>query len=245
LVVPSQEAVMVKHQHEWPFRDRYRAGEWLAGHLQQFGGEETVVLGIPRGGVEVAAAVADRLNAALDVIVARKIGAPDQPELAIGAVTANGGLYLDQESIHLLGVSERYLASTVDAERAEAQRREREFRDDRPYPVLENRVVLIVDDGLATGATARAAARAVRQHNPEILVLTAPVGSREAIASLSSEVDQVVCPLAPEFFWAVGGYYVDFHQLQDADVTRLLREYAKHHNHQGETRSMQPRVLGR
>lgn len=236
---------MAKTQNEWPFRDRYRAGEWLANHLVRFRDANPILLGIPRGGVEVAAAIADRFGLELDVIVARKIGAPDQPELAIGAATANGGLYLDHATIESIGTDERYLTSTIERERAEAQRREREYRGERPPLDLSGRTVILIDDGLATGATARAAARAVRKRSPGRLVLTAPVGSREAIASLGDEVDEVVCPLAPEFFWAVGGYYIDFAQLEDADVTRLLREYARLRARESGVEASEPGMLGR
>ncbi len=208
-----------------PFRDRIDAGRALAERLGIYRGKDILVLGIPRGGVPVAAEVARRLNAELDVLVARKLGAPGQPELAIGAVTGNGGEFVDEEMVDYLGVSEAYLQRVRQEQLGEARRREARFRGGRPAERIRDRIVVLVDDGLATGATMRAAARSVRKHRPALLVVAVPVGSREACAALREEADEVVCPLVPEFFGAVGSFYENFEPTEDAEVESILREF--------------------
>jgi len=207
------------------FRDRADGGRFLAKHLSAYKGKDALVLGIPRGGVPVAAEVARLLDVELDIIVARKLGAPHSPELAIGAVTANGGRYLNEDMILDLGVSPEYVESVTAEETAEAKRREERFRGDWPKALIKNRVAILVDDGLATGATMRAAVRSVRLHEPAKIVVAAPVGSVEACAALRKEADEVVCPRTPVEFMAVGLYYEDFGQTQDAEVCRILHEH--------------------
>ncbi len=207
------------------FRDRTDGGRFLAKHLSAYKGKDALVLGIPRGGVPVAAEVARLLDVELDVIVARKLGAPHSPELAIGAVTANGGRYLSEDMILDLGVSPEYVESVTAEETAEAKRREERFRGDWPKASIKNRVAILVDDGLATGATMRAAVRSVRLHEPAKIVVAAPVGSVEACAALRKEADEVVCPRTPVEFMAVGLYYEDFGQTQDAEVRQILHEH--------------------
>ena len=204
------------------FRDRADAGRALARHLSAYRGRHVVVLGIPRGGVPVASEVAWELDAELDVVVARKLGAPGFEELAIGAVTANGGRFLNESLIRELGVSTSYLEAVTARERAEALRREAEFRGTGPPAVLEGRSVIIVDDGLATGATMRAAVRSVRQRRPGRLIVAVPVGAPDACAALRSEADEVVCPHEPAAFFAVGAYYDRFEPTEDDEVRRLL-----------------------
>jgi predicted phosphoribosyltransferase len=207
------------------FRDRVDAGQKLADCLGQYKNHAVLVLGIPRGGVPVAAEVAKALRAEFDVIVARKLGAPGQPELAIGAVTSNGGRFLNEEAIRDIGVTQEYLAKITAAEMAEAHRREQLFRGSRPAAQVKGRVVIIVDDGLATGATMRASVRSVRSREPTKLVVAVPVGSHEACAALRQEADEIVCPYQPEPFWAVGLYYQDFEPALDDAVTQILREF--------------------
>lgn len=206
------------------FRDRIDAGRVLAERLEAFRGQGTVVLGIPRGGVPVAAEVARRLDARLDVIVARKLPAPRSPEFAIGAVTANGGRYLNEDALRAAGVSQPYLDAIIATEMAEARDREQHYRSLGPAVPLAGQVVVIVDDGLATGATMRAAARSVRQHGPARLVLAAPVGSAEACDALREEADEVICPHRPRAFGAVGFYYEYFEPTEDVQVRGLLDE---------------------
>jgi predicted phosphoribosyltransferase len=189
------------------------------------------VLGLPRGGVPVAAAVARALDAELDVVVSRKLGAPISAELAIGAVTANGGRFLNDDVIRMLNVSEAYLEAVTATQQAEARRRETLFRGSRPAPVIAARTVILVDDGVATGATMRAAVRSVRRQQPKRLVVAVPVGAPETCAALRAEVDELVCLHEPESFGAVAYYYEDFSQTQDSDVQALLEEFAGAHGH--------------
>lgn len=207
-----------------PFRDRTEAGAVLAEHLKRYRGAHPVVLGIARGGLVVAAEVARRLGAPLDVIVARKLGAPGAPEFAIGAVTAAGSPYLDVEAIRQLGVPPAFVEAETTAQQAQARRQEGLFRAHRGRVLTRHRTAIVVDDGLATGATARAAVRALRAERPAWIVVAAPVGSAAACAALEGEADAVVCPLAPIGFRAVGQYYADFGQTPDAEVQQILAE---------------------
>src|SRR5205823_5789105 len=189
------------------FRDRRDAGGALAARLERYRGRDPLVLGLPRGGVVVAAEVARRLGAELDVVVARKLGSPHSAELAIGAVTADGGRFLNEDVIRELGLPEPYVTAVTKVQRGEARRRETLFRAGRPAPRIRGRIVILVDDGLATGATMQAAVQSVRAQAPARLVVAVPVGSREACAALRAEADEVVCLSEPEDFGAVGSWY--------------------------------------
>ncbi|HEY6948741.1 MAG TPA: phosphoribosyltransferase family protein [Gemmatimonadales bacterium] len=206
------------------YRDRTEAGQALARHLAAHRGTDPVVLGIPRGGVPVAAAVADALDGELDVVVARKVGAPLQPELALGAVTADGSSVFNDDIVSALGIDPDTLARLTAVQRTDAKRREERFRSGRPPLALAGRTVIVVDDGLATGATMRAAVRAARAAKPGRLLVAVPVGAADACDMLAREVDEVVCPARPEPFGAVGAYYERFAQVEDDAVTRLLAE---------------------
>jgi predicted phosphoribosyltransferase len=205
-----------------PFRDRATAGVALAEALRGHQGRDVVVIGIPRGGVAVAAEVARLLDADLDVAVARKLGAPGQEELAVGAVTADGSRILNDDVIALLNVSEPYLRAVTEVQVTEARRREQWLRSLRPAVPVAGRTVILVDDGLATGATMRVTARAIRRQGPARLIVAVPVGARQACEALRSEVDEVVCLRQPEPFHAIGLYYRDFEQVEDHEVRRLL-----------------------
>lgn len=207
------------------YDDRFDAGARLAEHLLAYRGHSPLVLAIPRGGVPVACPIADRLGAELDVIVARKLGAPHQNELAIGAVTADGARVLNRSLIDRLHVPAAYLDRVTAVERAEAQRRERAFRAGLPALAAAGRVVLLVDDGLATGATMRACVHALREAGAEKVAVAVPVGSTEACAELAPQVDALVCPWQPDPFFAVGAHYRHFEQVSDEEVERVLAEH--------------------
>lgn len=207
------------------FTDRHHAGALLAEQLREYKGKGVLVLGIPRGGVLVAAEVARQLDAELDIVVARKLGAPSSPELAIGAVTANGGRFLNRDVIRALGVSQSYIQEVTMREMAEARQREARFRKGRAPAEIEGRTVVVVDDGLATGATMRAAVRSVRKRKPAHLIVAVPVGAREACTALKEECDQVVCLSIPEPFYAVGIYYAHFEPTEDAEVQETLEAF--------------------
>jgi putative phosphoribosyl transferase len=209
------------------FADRDQAGRVLAAavveHLGTLGlGGHPLVLALPRGGVPIGVQVARATDADLDVVVSRKIGAPWQPEFGIGALAEDGPPVFDQQSLVSLGLTEAALASTVERERAEVKRRILRYRGNRPAPVVTDRIVVVVDDGLATGVTAQAALCWVRQHHPAHLLVAAPVGSRQACQALAVVADAVICPSVPEWFSAVGQWYQDFRQLTDTDVEREL-----------------------
>jgi predicted phosphoribosyltransferase len=207
------------------FRDRRVAGVVLAGDLRMYRGRtDLVVLALPRGGVPVAYEVARSLNAPLDVLIVRKLGAPGHPEFAIGAIASGGVRVLDDDSIAANAVSERALAAVVQRETAEMVRRERVYRDNRPPVAIKGQVVIVVDDGLATGATMHAAVLALRQQRPAGIVVAVPVGSRQACEMLGDVADQVICALTPEPFAAVGLWYEDFSETTDDEVRQLLAQ---------------------
>jgi putative phosphoribosyl transferase len=204
------------------FANREAAGEALTDALAYYRGADVLVLGLPRGGVPVAARVAEELDAELDVIVVRKLPSPISTELAIGAVTADGERYLNDGLISELAVSDMFLAAVTGVQRAEAKQREQQFRGNRPPPRITGRIVILVDDGLATGATMHAAVRSVRKQHPAHLIVAAPVGSHEACEALAHEADEVVCPWRPQPFGAVGLHYQSFVQTSDAEVQQIL-----------------------
>jgi putative phosphoribosyl transferase len=204
------------------FRDRHEAGRVLAESVRDLRLEAPVVIGLPRGGVPVAYEVALALDAPLDVLVARKIGAPGNPELAIGAVAEGGARVLDEEMIRRLMVSHEELERSIARATDELQARLGRYRLGGERIPLAGRTVVVVDDGLATGATARAALQAVRAQRPRRVVLAVPVGSPDTVASLDDETLSVVCVLQPERLWAIGYWYRDFGQTSDAEVAELL-----------------------
>ncbi|MFI2425546.1 phosphoribosyltransferase [Streptomyces sp. NPDC018955] len=210
------------------FRDRRQAGRELAARLRERWDEgalpEPVVLALPRGGAAVAVEVARALDAPLDVLVVRKIGAPFHEEFGVGAMAGDGIPLFDEDALLRLGLDEADLAPVVERERVELRRREQRYRQGRPAPELRGRTVIVVDDGLATGSTARAALRALRARDPGHLVLAVPVGAAEGVALMRSEADEVVCLHEPAAFMAVGQWYEEFDQLTDEDVLDALHQ---------------------
>jgi predicted phosphoribosyltransferase len=211
------------------FNDRQEAGRLLAERLGFLKGKDVIVLAVPRGGVVVAAEVARALGAPLDVYITRKIGAPYNEELAIGAVAPDGSTVLDQGLVSSLGVSPQYIEKETARQKTEIERRLKKYRGEAPPPRLAGRHVVLVDDGVATGATTLAALRALRQQKPQKLILAVPVGPPDSIQMLSAEADQVVCLATPEPFWAVGRFFVDWSQTSDEEVIALLRQGQAHH----------------
>jgi predicted phosphoribosyltransferase/dienelactone hydrolase len=207
------------------FRDRKDAGEQLAAVLKQKGYVDAVVLGIPRGGLPVATEVARAVGGILAVVVARKLGAPGNPELAIGATTASGITYINEGVARAVGASQAYIDAEKLRQVLEAQRREELF-DGHRRPGLKDRTVIVVDDGVATGATAIAAIRATKAEGAKRVVIAVPVGPPEMIDLLGKEADEVVCLESDPGFWAVGQYYDNFDQVSDQDVRALLDAYA-------------------
>jgi putative phosphoribosyl transferase len=207
------------------FHDRHEAGQLLAKELAALRGrKDVIVLGVPRGGVVVAYEVAKALGAPLDVYITRKIGAPYNPELAIGAVASDGTLVLDHDLIERIGVPDSYVQQETARQRQEIKRRLAAYRGSRPEADLQGKTVILVDDGVATGATTLASLRAIKARQPAQLILAVPVGPEDTIQVLSSEADQVVCLYTPDLFWAVGAFYSVFDQTPDAEVIQLLQE---------------------
>jgi predicted phosphoribosyltransferase len=207
------------------FRDRTEAGRVLAERLREYAdGDDVVVLALPRGGVPVAHEVAKALHAPLSVFVARKLGVPGYPELAMGAIASGGSVVLDEGLVGRLGVSRQQLQQVVIDEAGEVARREELYRGGRELPDLEGKTVILVDDGLATGATMRAAALALRELNPAKIVVAVPVAAEETCRQFEDVADHVVCAVTPRPFYAVGQWYEDFDQTTDEDVRALLAQ---------------------
>lgn len=202
------------------FSDRHDAGRRLAAALMHLRDRRPFVLAVPRGGVVVGREVADILCAPIDVVIPRKLRSPLNPELAIGAASEGGAVFVDQETAY--AVDQAYIDGEVSAQRHEIARRVRAYREGRPLPDLTGQTAIVVDDGIATGATLVAALRAARTLGPAHLVAAVPVAPPEGVARLANEADEVVCLAAPAAFHAVGQFYEDFRQVEDDEVLRLL-----------------------
>ncbi len=207
-----------------PFADRRSAGRQLAAALEHLRGQDVVVLGLPRGGVPVAHEVATALGAPLDVVVVRKLGLPGQPELAMGAVGEGGVVVLNDRVLAVGGVAPQELEQVREREAAEVERRAQRLRGDVAREPLTGRTAVLVDDGIATGATVRAACQVVRALGAARVVVAAPVAPPSAVQQLREEADEVVCLACPAHFLAVGSWYRDFGQTSDEEVARLLSD---------------------
>lgn len=207
------------------FRDRTEAGRLLAERLHQYAGRNDVlVLALPRGGVPVGLEIARALDAPLDLVIVRKLGVPGQEELAMGAIATGGVRILNEEVVRMLDLTDDVIERVAAEEERELERRERAYRGDRPPPEVRGRTVILVDDGVATGSTIRAAMAAIRSRQPARLVVAVPVAPPETCEMLREEADEVICLLTPEAFFAIGAYYDSFPQLTDDEVRRLLEQ---------------------
>lgn len=204
------------------FNDRRDAGRALASLLADWRGHDPVVLALPRGGVPVAAEVAAALDAELDALVVRKVGVPSQPELAMAAVASTGVTVVNHEVVRAIGLPPSTFDAAVETERHHVAERTWALRGNRPPPELADRVVVIVDDGLATGASMRAAIGAVRRDSPAELIVAVPVGPPDTVAELAAMADEIYCPVQPPHFMAVGEWYNDFTQVTDDEARRIL-----------------------
>jgi putative phosphoribosyl transferase len=213
-----------------PFADRRQAGKKLAAKLTRYANRpDVLVLALPRGGVPVAYEIALSLNAPLDVFVVRKLGVPDDEELAMGAIASGGVRVINAD---VMSRQSQFPKSVIDEvatrEQKELERRERLYRRDQPMPAVQGRTVILTDDGLATGTTMRAAATALRQLKPRRIIVAVPVGAAETCEEFRSEVDEVVCAASPEPFMAVGAWYSEFSQTSDDEVRELLKQAASY-----------------
>ena len=207
------------------YRDRRDAGRRLAQALMHYANrEDVIVLGLPRGGVPVAFEVAQAVDAPLDVFLVRKLGVPGHRELAMGAIASGGVRVLNEDLVRRLGVSEETTGRVAAREHEELERRERAYRGDEPMPDVQGRTVILVDDGLATGASMKAAVAALLTLEPARVVVAVPVAPSETCAEFKNEVDEIVCAATPRPFFGVGAWYRDFSQTTDAEVKALLRQ---------------------
>jgi putative phosphoribosyl transferase len=204
------------------FKNRTDAGKQLASALKNTS-KNAIVLAVPRGGVVVGFEIAHALNIPLDVIITKKIGAPDNPELAIGAVAEDGTYLLDHSLVEMLGVPQDYITAEVERQKAEIKRRLKTYREDAPNPEIAEREVILVDDGVATGSTLKAALRSLRKRGAKPVTVAVPVGPADTVRELQRDADRVVCLSTPEPFYAIGEFYEDFEQTTDEEVIELLR----------------------
>ncbi len=213
---------------ERAFPNRIEAGRLLAEKLEKYADRsDVIVLGLPRGGVPVAKEVAERLRVPLDVFIVRKLGVPGFEELAAGAIASGGVRVLNEDVVRAIPHADQAIEAVTARESAELERREETYREGRPAPELRDRIVILVDDGLATGATMRAAVKALRQQGAAKIVVAVPVGPPDTCHEIEEQADETICLSTPEFFQAVGQYYEDFSQTTDEDVRELLGRAAQ------------------
>ena len=226
-----------------PFRDRSEAGRKLAIALAKYKDQQPVVLALPRGGVPVAAEVAQALGAPLDLVLVRKIGVPFQPELAMGAVVDGESpvIVRNEDVIRMAGIDEADFEAVCESELAEIERRRQRYLGTRERADVTGRIAIVVDDGIATGATTRAALRAVRARNPKTVVLAVPVAPTESLQSLRSDADEIVCLEDYESFGAIGFYYRDFRQITDEEVIDTLARFPMQQTQKGASQPVKPK----
>jgi putative phosphoribosyl transferase len=209
-----------------PFKDREEAGRLLAEQLGILRNKRAIVLGIPRGGIIVAKELASGINADLDIVLSRKLGTPGQPELAMGSLTEDGRVFLNEYVVKAMRVTKQEIEQEKVRQLTEIRRRTQLIRNVLPKSPLKNRIVVVTDDGVATGATMQAALWAVRQENPQRIILAIPVASDEALNKLSADAEEIVCLRQPPIFYAVGQFYGQFYQVQDEEVLQVLKAEA-------------------
>jgi len=212
-----------------PFADRAQAGYQLGQALHAYEGRpDVLILALPRGGVPVAFEIMKAINATLDLMLVRKLGTPGQEELAMGAIAAGGVQLINADIVESLRIPAAAIEAVAKRERKELERRQRAYRGDRPFPDVKGRCVILVDDGLATGATMRTAIKALRQQHPARIVVAVPVAPPDTILTLRQEADEVICLATPQPFWAIGQWYLDFPQVSDEEVKDLLQRAGEH-----------------
>ncbi len=217
------------HRHYAQFKDRMEAGQQLALKLLKFTKHtDVLVLGLPRGGVPVAHEIAKVLYVPLDICLVRKLGVPRHKELAMGAIAAGGVRVLNYDTISCLGISSKTIEHVASTELKELQRRDRFYRSDHPQPKIHNQTVILIDDGLATGSTMRAAVSVIKPLKPAYLAIAVPVSPSQTCQVLQAEVDELICLLKPDNFYAIGVWYEDFTQVSDEEVKQILRSYLEH-----------------
>ncbi len=210
------------------FRDRTEAGQLLGEKLAAYADRpDVLVLALPRGGVPVGFEVAKTLNVPLDIFLVRKLGVPGQEELAMGAIASGGVRVINDDVVRYLRIPDEIIDAVAEKEQQELERRERAYRGDRPAPEIRGRTIILVDDGLATGSTMRAAAAALRKQQPSQIVVAVPIAAPKTCDEFRDEVDEIVCAVTPEPFYAVGVWYEDFSQTSDEEVRDLLEQAAR------------------
>ena len=206
------------------FLDRFDAGKKLIESLEKFKDEDLIVLAVPRGGLEIAYDTIKRFGFKWDLIIPRKIGAPHNKEVAIGAVSVDGSYFINDQYVQILGISQEYIEKEVTDQINEIKRRMKEYRGKETFPDVKDKTVIIIDDGIATGFTILAVIKAVKKQGAKKIILAIPVGPRETIEEFKELVDEVICLYIPDEFYAVGSYYMDFKQVTDEEVFKIMSE---------------------
>ncbi len=208
-----------------PFANRQEAGRLLADHLKKYSGKNTVVLGIPRGGIAIAVAIADKLQADFDVVLSHKLGAPYNPEFAIGAVCEDGTFFVNTKIAPHMGADEKYIEKEKANQLQRMLQRVQQYRTILPKLDLKGRTAIITDDGIATGASLQAAAWAVKKENPQKIILAIPVGPKDSVTEISQDADETICLRVPSYFQALSEFYRDFGQVEDDELLEILKNY--------------------